>query len=107
LGDRRNAWQRYQEADCSLAEPSEIAELTFFAGQESTRPAKTIILIFRWSMFLLWGISLPEQKMKPSGSSVGSIKAGERQWQLICFFSSSFQRCFALPLDISPQILYF
>ena len=30
-------------------------------------------------MFLLWGISLPEQKMKPSESSADSSEAGERE----------------------------
>ena len=66
---RRNQIIR-QETDFSLAEAAEIAEQNCFAGRETARPAKSIRLIFRREMFLLWRLSLPEQKMNPSVYSV-------------------------------------
>jgi hypothetical protein len=58
---------------------------SFFAGRETTRPAKDPASLKgkENDEFLLWRLSLPEQKINLSVSSVGSSEAGERQLGVI------------------------
>ena len=59
---------------------TELAEIAFFAGRETARPAKSSASLKGKGndKFLLWRPSLPEQKINPSAFSVNSSAAGER-----------------------------
>jgi hypothetical protein len=87
LGDRCNPWQRYEEADCSLAEPTELTKGgRLWADFPSRKSVQGSLLAVLWEL----------------------ARSG-REATRIHFISLAFlpkTRFNLLPLDISTQILY-